>query len=84
MCERIFCHGGTLSAHLVNVHYFKLPPGHTRFRYVESADGFHQLQTVRFESLHLAAAAEAATGVYLSSNEQQQLTNLEMHELLFW
>ncbi|TRY70594.1 hypothetical protein TCAL_07329 [Tigriopus californicus] len=50
LCDKRFTCGENLSRHLIRVHKFKLPSGHSRFRYKKDDEGFYHLQTVRFES----------------------------------
>jgi len=52
VCEEKYFKGADLTKHLVKVHSFSTPSGHSRFRYTkDSATGLFRLQTVRFESL---------------------------------
>ncbi|XP_019849142.1 PREDICTED: histone H4 transcription factor-like [Amphimedon queenslandica] len=44
-----FSVGLELTNHLKTVHGFRLPPGHSRFRYVLCDDGLKRLQTVRLD-----------------------------------
>ncbi|XP_077985078.1 histone H4 transcription factor-like [Glandiceps talaboti] len=53
MCNSHFSRGGILTKHLKTKHKFKWPSGHSRFRYKLHEDGFHRLQTVRYESIEL-------------------------------
>ncbi|XP_070547855.1 histone H4 transcription factor-like isoform X2 [Ptychodera flava] len=53
MCDSQFSRGGVLTKHLKKKHKFKWPSGHSRFRYKLHSDGFHRLQTVRYESIEL-------------------------------
>jgi hypothetical protein len=57
-----FLRGTALSNHLIRVHNFQLPPGHTRFRYQEDDQGVYHLQTVRFESTQLELDHDFNTG----------------------
>lgn len=52
-CEQTFTAGYALSQHLIGVHGFQLPSGHSRFIYKEEDDGYKRLQTVRIESLEV-------------------------------
>ena len=49
-----------MSDHLIDIHNFRLPPGHTRFRYQEDENGVYHLQTVRFESTNLSHEGEVS------------------------
>jgi hypothetical protein len=53
VCEKIYTNGATLSIHLKNVHKYKWPSGHSRFRYKLDNDGYYRLQTLRYESVEL-------------------------------
>jgi hypothetical protein len=53
VCDKIYTNGGTLSIHLKNIHKYKWPSGHSRFRYKLDNDGFYRLQTLRYESVEL-------------------------------
>uniref|UniRef100_A0A8C4WV16 Histone H4 transcription factor n=1 Tax=Eptatretus burgeri TaxID=7764 RepID=A0A8C4WV16_EPTBU len=55
LCEKTFTRGGSLTIHLRRKHCFRWPPGHPRFRYRASQDGFLRLQLVRYESVELTA-----------------------------
>ncbi|KYB27345.1 Histone H4 transcription factor-like Protein [Tribolium castaneum] len=50
-CKKQFMRGGFLTKHLMKVHNYHWPSGHSRFRYKEDADGIYRLQTVRYETL---------------------------------
>jgi hypothetical protein len=52
-CEKTYSCGSTLSTHLKNVHNYKWPSGHSRFRYKLDNDGYYRLQTLRYESVEL-------------------------------
>ena len=54
ICEARFQKGVLLTRHLVGVHSFSLPSGHSRLRYKRDAvSGLLKLQTVRVESLEV-------------------------------
>ncbi|XP_063901378.1 histone H4 transcription factor-like isoform X2 [Zophobas morio] len=50
-CKKQFIRGGFLTKHLMKVHNYHWPSGHSRFRYKEDQDGIYRLQTVRYETL---------------------------------
>ncbi|RZC42523.1 histone H4 transcription factor [Asbolus verrucosus] len=50
-CKKQFNRGGLLTKHLMKVHNYHWPSGHSRFRYKEDQDGIYRLQTVRYETL---------------------------------
>ncbi|KRT79796.1 zinc finger protein, partial [Oryctes borbonicus] len=52
-CQSRFSRGNYLTRHLIKVHDFHWPSGHSRFRYKEDNDGIFRLQTVRYESLEV-------------------------------
>jgi hypothetical protein len=45
-----------LTKHLMKVHNYHWPSGHSRFRYKEDQDGIYRLQTVRYETLDVTEA----------------------------
>ncbi|KAF4533374.1 hypothetical protein B566_EDAN002772 [Ephemera danica] len=53
ICDTRYSSGQYLSKHLMKKHNFRLPSGHSRFRYKADADGLHRLETVRYESLEV-------------------------------
>ncbi|XP_060517215.1 histone H4 transcription factor-like [Cylas formicarius] len=53
VCQKIFQRGGYLTSHLMKMHEFHWPSGHSRFRYLKGPDGICRLQTVRYESLEV-------------------------------
>lgn len=53
VCKRIFQRGDSLTRHLIKLHNFHWPSGHSRFRYRKDSDGVCRLQTVRYESLEV-------------------------------
>ncbi|KAJ8916280.1 hypothetical protein NQ315_016421 [Exocentrus adspersus] len=52
-CKKEFKRGSYLTRHLIKLHNYRWPSGHTRFRYRKDQDGVHRLQTVRYESLEV-------------------------------
>jgi uncharacterized C2H2 Zn-finger protein len=54
VCSKVYSQSVTLSRHLKKIHSIQLPSGHTRFKYRLDADGYHRLQTLRYESLELS------------------------------
>ncbi|XP_018562639.1 histone H4 transcription factor-like [Anoplophora glabripennis] len=52
-CKQKFRRGGYLTKHLMKVHNYHWPSGHSRFRYLKDQDGIYRLQTVRYESLEV-------------------------------
>ncbi|KAH0808797.1 hypothetical protein GEV33_013995 [Tenebrio molitor] len=55
-CKKQFIRGGLLTKHLMKVHNYHWPSGHSRFRYKEDQDGIYRLQTVRYETLDVTEA----------------------------
>jgi len=54
LCEERFPLGALLTKHLISVHSFSWPSGHSRFRYTkDKTTGLLRLQTVRVESLDM-------------------------------
>lgn len=51
VCSDLFDNGNDLSKHLKCVHDIKYPPGHSKFRFAQEADGIRRLVTVRYECL---------------------------------
>lgn len=51
-----FQRGTQLSDHLIEVHQFQLPSGHSRFTYSPDMDGLFRVQTMRMESLEVTQA----------------------------
>lgn len=52
-CDSKFSLADSLTKHLIKIHNYEWPVGHTRFRYKQDEDGFYRLQTVRYESIEL-------------------------------
>lgn len=55
-CVKRFQRGTQLSDHLIEVHQFQLPSGHSRFTYSPDMDGLFRVQTMRMESLEVTQA----------------------------
>lgn len=55
-CSKQFSRGHLLSQHLIKIHSFQLPSGHSRFTYCPDQEGIHRLQTMRIESLEVTRA----------------------------
>ncbi|KAK8377448.1 hypothetical protein O3P69_013824 [Scylla paramamosain] len=53
VCDSKFSISDSLTKHLIKIHNYEWPVGHTRFRYKQDEDGFYRLQTVRYESIEL-------------------------------
>jgi len=54
LCDSRYLRGTYLTKHLLNVHQFRWPSGHSRFRYNrDESTGLYRLQTIRFESVEL-------------------------------
>ncbi|XP_074028310.1 histone H4 transcription factor-like [Leptinotarsa decemlineata] len=60
-CERQSNRGSYLTRHLVKEHNCFLAQGHARFRYWQDRDGFHRLQTIRYETLEAAQQVNKPT-----------------------
>ncbi|XP_022919016.1 histone H4 transcription factor [Onthophagus taurus] len=67
-CLKRFSRGNQLTKHLISVHDYHWPSGHSRFRYKEDTDGILRLQTVRYESLEV-------TQEMIESNNQNSTTD---------
>ncbi|CAL4070020.1 unnamed protein product, partial [Meganyctiphanes norvegica] len=59
VCERQFASGHGLSKHLIKAHNFRLPEGHTRFKYKQDENGLFRLQMTRYESIELTQENQA-------------------------
>ena len=54
LCDKRYNRGAHLTKHLIKIHNFSWPSGHSRFRYNrDETTGLYRLQTIRFESLDL-------------------------------
>lgn len=60
-CAERFRRGTQLSDHLIAVHRFQLPSGHSRFIYSPDLDGLFRVQTMRMESLEVTQAIMSPT-----------------------
>jgi len=58
ICEAEYECGSKLTNHLIDVHKYMWPPGHTRFRYKLDKDGNNRLQSYRYESVNLIKTYE--------------------------
>ncbi|VEN59881.1 unnamed protein product [Callosobruchus maculatus] len=52
-CKKKLKRGQFLTKHLMKIHNYHWPSGHSRFRYRKDQDGIYRLQTVRYESLEV-------------------------------
>jgi len=54
LCDSRYLRGTYLTKHLLKLHQFRWPSGHSRFRYnKDETTGLYRLQTIRFESVEL-------------------------------
>ena len=64
LCDKRYNRGAHLTKHLIKVHNFSWPSGHSRFRYNrDETTGLYRLQTIRFESLDLQQELRGAAVV---------------------
>ncbi|CAD7087641.1 unnamed protein product [Hermetia illucens] len=71
-CEKMYKTGKTLSKHLIRVHGFQLPPGHSRFWYRIDENGLYRLQTMRIESLEVTKQILSPTASRPFSDDEQK------------
>jgi len=70
LCHKRYNRGNSLTKHLIGVHNFSWPSGHSRFRYNrDEASGFHRLQTIRFESADLQEELQGGSSLRIADPE---------------
>ncbi|CAH2005833.1 unnamed protein product [Acanthoscelides obtectus] len=69
--------GQFLTKHLMKMHNYHWPSGHSRFRYRKDKDGIYRLQTVRYESLEVteemirSESMQKSDGASLGSDDKK-------------
>merc|ERR1712126_117907 len=70
LCDKRYNRGTYLTKHLICVHNFSWPSGHSRFRYNrDEATGVHRLQTIRFESADLQEELQGGSSLRIADQE---------------
>jgi len=70
LCDKRYNRGTYLTKHLINVHNFSWPSGHSRFRYSrDESTGLYRLQTIRFESADLQEQLECGSSLRIEDRE---------------
>jgi len=70
LCHKRYNRGNSLTKHLISVHNFSWPSGHSRFRYNrDEASGVHRLQTIRFESADLQEELQGGSSLRIADQE---------------
>merc|ERR1719220_2506112 len=70
LCHKRYNRGNSLTKHLIGVHNFSWPSGHSRFRYNrDESSGFHRLQTIRFESADLQEELQGGSSLRIADQE---------------
>ncbi|XP_044268705.1 histone H4 transcription factor-like isoform X2 [Tribolium madens] len=75
-CKKQFIRGGFLTKHLMKVHNYHWPSGHSRFRYKEDSDGIYRLQTVRYETLDVTE--EIIKGKTVQAPSEKESLNFDV------
>merc|ERR1719481_278283 len=83
LCDKRCSRGAYLTRHLIKVHNFSWPSGHSRFRYNrDPATGLWRLQTIRFESADLQE--ELQGGSSLRIEEEDEFGNVDSPEPILY
>ena len=70
LCHKRYNRGNSLTKHLIGVHNFSWPSGHSRFRYNrDEASGVHRLQTIRFESADLQEELQGGSSLRIADQD---------------
>jgi hypothetical protein len=71
LCDKRYNRGAYLTKHLIRVHNFSWPSGHSRFRYNrDEGTGLYRLQTIRFESLDLQEELQGGSSLRIADSEE--------------
>ena len=70
LCDKRYNRGASLTKHLIGVHNFSWPSGHSRFRYNrDEVTGFYRLQTIRFESADLQEELQGGESLRIADSD---------------
>ena len=74
LCDKRYNRGAYLTKHLIKIHNFSWPSGHSRFRYNrEETTGFYRLQTIRFESSDLQEELQGGTSLRIADSDAESM-----------
>jgi len=72
LCDKRYNRGALLTKHLIKVHNFSWPSGHSRFRYNrDETTGLYRLQTIRFESLDLQEELQGGSSLRIAETDTE-------------
>eukprot|EP00092_Neocalanus_flemingeri_P017290 GFUD01018700.1.p1 GENE.GFUD01018700.1~~GFUD01018700.1.p1 ORF type:complete len:622 (-),score=135.52 GFUD01018700.1:151-2016(-) len=74
LCDKRYNRGAYLTKHLIKIHNFSWPSGHSRFRYNrDETTGLYRLQTIRFESLDLQEELQGGESLRIAETDSESI-----------